>query len=65
MVVDAVLEVFRVPTDAVEPPSPIVVTIESDYIRGIAKLDSRLIILLDLDRVFSWEEKRRLREVAA
>ncbi|MHB1159419.1 MAG: chemotaxis protein CheW [Chloroflexota bacterium] len=65
MVVDAVSEVLRVPTGAVEPPSPVVTTIESDYIRGIAKLEGRLIILLDLDKVLSWEEKKKLREVAA
>lgn len=65
MVVDAVSEVLRVPTEAVEPPSPVVTTIESDYIRGIAKVEGRLIILLDLDRVLSWEEKKKLREVAA
>jgi len=65
MVVDAVSEVLRVPTSAVEPPSPVVTSVESDYIRGIAKLEGRLIILLDLDKVHSWEEKRKLREVAA
>lgn len=65
MVVDAVSEVLRVPTSAVEPPSPMVTSVESDYIRGIAKLEGRLIILLDLDKVHSWEEKRKLREVAA
>ncbi len=65
MVVDAVSEVLRVPTESVEPPSPVVTTIESDYIRGIAKLEGRLIILLDLNKVLSWEEKHKLREVAA
>lgn len=65
MVVDAVSEVLRVLTEAVEPPSPVVTTIESDYIRGIAKVDGRLIILLDLNKVLSWEEKKKLREAAA
>lgn len=65
MVVDAVSEVLRVPSGAVEPPSPVVTTIESDYIRGIAKLEGRLIILLDLDKVLSWDEKRKLREAVA
>lgn len=64
MVVDAVSEVLRMPMAAVEPPSPIVTTVESDYIRGIAKLEERLVILLDLDRVLTWEEKARLREAA-
>jgi len=65
MVVDAVSEVLRVPANAIEPPSPVVTTIESDYIRGIAKVENRLIILLDLDKVLSWEEKKKLRDVAA
>ena len=65
MMVDAVSEVLRVAGGAVEPPSPVVTTIESDYIRGIAKLEGRLIILLDLDKVLSWDDKRKLREVVA
>lgn len=64
MVVDGVSEVLRVQAAAVEPPSPVVTTIESDYIRGIAKLEARLIILLDLDKVLSVEEKHQLRDVA-
>lgn len=64
MVVDGVSEVLRVAKGAIEPPSPVVTTIESDYIRGIAKLEGRLIILLDLDKVLSWEERRKLKEVA-
>lgn len=64
MVVDGVSEVLRVTKGAIEPPSPVVTTIESDYIRGIAKLEGRLIILLDLDKVLSWEERRKLKEVA-
>ena len=51
LVVDAVSEVLRIPTDAIEPPSSMVVTSESACLRGIAKLQDRLIILLDLDRV--------------
>lgn len=54
MIVDGVSEVLRVPGELVEPPSAVVTTVESDYLRGIAKLDERLIILLDLDRALSW-----------
>ncbi len=64
IVVDAVSEVLRVPAGAVEPPSPVATTIESDYVRGIAKLEARLIILLDLHKLFSWQEKQALLEVA-
>lgn len=51
MVVDAVSEVERIPLSCVEPPSAIVAGVDSDFIKGIAKLDSRLIILLDLDKL--------------
>ena len=60
MVVDAVTEVIRIPTDSVEPPSSVITTADSEYLLGIAKLDSRLIILLDLQRVFSDRERMGL-----
>ena len=51
IVVDAVTEVLRIPVSSVEPPSSIITTMDSDYLQGIAKLESQLIILLDLSRV--------------
>ncbi|MDA8187404.1 MAG: chemotaxis protein CheW [Dehalococcoidales bacterium] len=60
MVVDAVSEVLRIPTNCIEPPSPVVVGIDSDYIRGIAKLEGRLVILLQLDKVLTGEQKAAL-----
>ncbi len=64
MVVDAVSEVLRMPAAQVEPPPPAVTTAEAAYLRGIAKLEERLILLLDLDRVLAWEERAQLSEVA-
>ncbi len=57
MVVDGVSEVLRVTADAIEPPSPVVTTLDSDYLRGIVKLDNRLIILLSMDKVLSTEDR--------
>jgi len=56
MVVDGVSEVLRVLEGAIEPPSPLVMTIDSGFITGIAKVDERLVILLDLGKVLSLEE---------
>jgi purine-binding chemotaxis protein CheW len=53
MIVDAVTEVLRVPADAVEPPSAVVTDLDTTYLRGIAKLDGRLVMLLDLERALS------------
>ena len=61
MIVDAVSEVLRVPVESVEPPSPIVTTVDSAFITGIAKVGERLIILLDLEKVLSPEEKADLK----
>jgi purine-binding chemotaxis protein CheW len=62
MIVDAVSEVLRIPDSSIEPTPPIVTTINQQYIRGIAKLEGRLIILLDLNKVLSNEEQTRLKQ---
>ena len=51
--VDAVSEVLRIPVTTVEDPPPVVAGIGSDYIRGVGKLDERLLILLDLDSLMA------------
>ena len=57
IVVDGVSEVLRVSEATVEPPSPVVAGIDSEYIHGIAKLPERLVILLDLNRAMAREER--------
>ncbi|NQW23980.1 MAG: chemotaxis protein CheW [SAR202 cluster bacterium] len=54
-VVDAVTEVLRLGSDSIEPPSAVITTADSDYLLGIAKLETRLIILLDLQRALAVE----------
>ncbi|MHB0877683.1 MAG: chemotaxis protein CheW [Anaerolineae bacterium] len=52
LIVDSVSEVMRLSDDTIEHPSDLVATVDSDFIRGIAKVDEeRLVILLDLDRM--------------
>ena len=53
LVVDAVSEVLRVPLDTVEPPSPVITGADMEYLEGVAKMDKRLVILLNLDRVLA------------
>ncbi len=64
IVVDGVSEVLRVNKGTIEPPSPVVAGIESDYLHGIAKLPERLVILLNLDRVLARDERRALETAA-
>jgi purine-binding chemotaxis protein CheW len=62
-VVDAVSEVLRIPADTVEPPPPVVAGLDSEYISGVGKLEDRLLILLDLDRLLTRQEKSQLSQV--
>ena len=65
MTVDAVSEVLRVTDEAIEPTPLMVMTVDSGFITGIAKVGDRLIILLDLGRVLSLREQSSLHSVMA
>jgi purine-binding chemotaxis protein CheW len=62
-VVDAVSEVLRILRSVTEPPPAVVAGIHADYITAVGKLEDRLLILLDLEKVFSVEEHMTLKEV--
>lgn len=55
MIVDSVSEVLRLPANTVEPPPDLVTGINSEYINGVAKLEDRLLIFLDLSKVVDME----------
>ncbi|MGB8216915.1 MAG: chemotaxis protein CheW [Candidatus Methanoperedens sp.] len=51
-IVDSVSEVIRLPEKNVEPaPAVIAGKIGTEYVMGVGKMDDRLLILLDLDRM--------------
>ncbi|MFA6541646.1 MAG: chemotaxis protein CheW [Bacteroidota bacterium] len=63
-VVDAVSEVLRIQKSVTEPPPPIIAGIKAEYITAIGKLENRLLILLDLERVLTTAEHEELKKVA-
>ena len=63
MVVDAVTEVSRTPSDSIEPPSSVITTDDSEYLTGIVKTNDKLIILLDIAKVISESEASALEEI--
>ncbi len=63
MVVDSVSEVLRIPASTIEPTPEVVSSIDSDYIRGVAKLEDRLLIYLDLSKILSGEERETLAQL--
>lgn len=50
-VVDAVREVLRIPRSVTEPPPHLIGAGREEYITAVGKLDDRLLILLDLEKV--------------
>lgn len=64
LIVDSVSEVLRISTDIVEPPPSMTYSVSSEFIWGIAKLEDRLIILLDMDRLIGKEESEGMVEAA-
>ena len=55
LLVDAASQVLKVPVSSIDPAPEAVVEIDADYIRGVAKLPDRLIILMDLQKILALE----------
>src|SRR4051812_12185172 len=65
-VVDAVTQVMRINRDQIQPPPLGVMAVNHQYLAGLAKLDDRLLIILEIERLFDeqsplisgqWQEK--------
>lgn len=56
LIVDSVLEVLRIPVSSVEPPPAMLSGLDADFIKGVAKLEDRLLLFLDLTKVLTVEE---------
>jgi purine-binding chemotaxis protein CheW len=55
LLVDAASQVLKVPVSTIDPAPDALVEIDADFIRGVAKLKDRLIILIDLQKILSLE----------
>ena len=62
-VVDSVSEVLRIPRDIIEPPPSIIGNVESDFIEGVGKLQDRLLILLELKKIFTNTERKGIEKI--
>lgn len=56
LLVDSVSAVLDIAPEAIEPPPTFGASVRRDFIRGMGKLDSRFVIILDPDKVFDVEE---------
>ena len=62
LIVDSASEVLKIPESDIELP-PVFDQGELNYVTGVGKLNGRLIILIDLNRILQKGELRRMAEV--
>lgn len=60
LIVDSAQDVLDVPASAIEPPPEVVGGVRATYLHGIAKLDDRLLVLLNLEKVLKKDEIQQL-----
>jgi len=63
-IVDSVNEVLRINKSITEPPPSMVAGIDSDFITAIAKLEDRLLILLDLEKILTKSEVDEIKKIS-
>lgn len=57
LIVDQVTQVVRINPSSVEPPPPVMSAIEAEYIKGVTRIEGRLIILLNLQSVLNIKQQ--------
>lgn len=62
-IVDSVSEVLRIPAGITEAPPEIVSGIDSEFIKSVGKLEDRLLILIDLNKILSASETKQLSNI--
>jgi purine-binding chemotaxis protein CheW len=57
MIVDMVTEVVKFPSAGIEPPPPLITTVAAKFVTGVVgKPNSRILVILNLDRILSSDE---------
>jgi|SRR5271165_593475 len=56
-IVDSVSEVLRIPAESMQAP-PRLTQVEKPYVSGVGKLNDRLVLVLDADRLIDEDEPR-------
>lgn len=62
LVVDAVTEVLRVPETSLSEPPAYIRGLAAEFVRGIARAEGRLVVLIDIERILSSQERIALEE---
>lgn len=63
LIVDSVTEVLRFSSTAIQAPPTRIAGTRTDLIKGVGKIDNRLLIILELEKILSTEEIIALDEI--
>ena len=64
IIVDTVQEVHDIPTGEIEPPPQLGSSVDTSFILGMGKVDDKVKILLDIDRVLTTDELVQIENTA-
>ena len=62
LIVDSAREFVSLPEEDIQPPPDSISGLSGDYLKGIATMGERLILILDVDEVLTRQEKEELGE---
>jgi len=65
LMVDGVSEVLRISDESIEPLPPMVNSVNSDFLKGIVRLEDRLIILLEVEKVLDLKDQQAVAAIPA
>lgn len=65
LIVDSVSQVMKIPNSDIQPPPDTIASIAGEYLTGIGKMDERMIMMLDIEKVLTSEEKEQIEKVGA
>jgi purine-binding chemotaxis protein CheW len=60
IIVDSVSDVINIPTSNIQEAPHYTAKIETDFIRGIGRVDEKMVIILDVDRILTIDEFSRV-----
>jgi purine-binding chemotaxis protein CheW len=62
VIVDEVREVLRIPVRLIEPAPTMIASIAGEYLEGVARMDERILMLLNFDKLLTPQEIRAVVE---
>jgi purine-binding chemotaxis protein CheW len=62
IIVDAVSQVMKIPKANIQPPPETIAGLVGKYLTGVAKLEDRMVIMLDIECIMNTKEMMQLKE---